>query len=63
MKDNGERLRNHLRGKKLSMNRCARMLGIADLSVWRYVSGLREPTDDIRKKMKKKLGFEWKGDI
>lgn len=58
---NPDRLRAHLKKLGMSMNKCARMLGVADLSVYRYCADLREPTKEIRKKMKRKLGFEWGG--
>jgi transcriptional regulator with XRE-family HTH domain len=57
--DNGKRLKSDLKKKKLSMMKCARLLGVADMTVWRYTSGDREPSEEIRKKLKQKLGFTW----
>jgi hypothetical protein len=60
VKGNKERFRDYLKAKKLSFSRCGRLLNMDGVSLWRYVAGLREPSREVRKKMKQKLGFDWK---
>ena len=63
MQEDAERLRQHLKKMRLSFNRCARLLNLDTGSVWRYASGRRRPSREVRKRMKRKLGFEWKGGL
>ena len=62
MQENKDRFKAHLKKMGYSFNKCAQILKMDKGSLWRYTSGLREPTEDIRKKLKNKLGFVWQGD-
>lgn len=60
MTNNAKRLKDLLKKKGLSLNDCSRTLEIDKFSLWRYTAGEREPSEEVRKKMKQKLGFEWR---
>ncbi|MBI2118975.1 MAG: helix-turn-helix transcriptional regulator [Elusimicrobia bacterium] len=57
--NNSKRLKDFLKKKKISLNQGSRLLNIDKYSLWRYTSGKREPSKEIRILMKKKLEFEW----
>lgn len=57
---NRERLKQYLLSKGLSYSKCGRRLDMDGVSIWRYVAGLRAPSNEVKKRMKRRLKFEWK---
>jgi len=61
---NGVSLKKHLKRLNWKMTDCARLLKMSDLSVYRWIKGLSEPTTKVRRKLERMVGFKWvpKGD-
>lgn len=57
--EGAKKFKTYLKANKISIDRCARLIEANGVTVWRYTTGLREPTGEMKERILERLGYQW----